>query len=99
VLNITGDQCAHMYTLLLYSTFPIFLSVIYQLLCQSLSITEEGQVYLVCILVGGFADMAGNARGASEEWVRRQCVLGTENLSPRTSGLVKFFLFKLSVWP
>jgi len=54
-------------------------------------------VYLVCILVRGFADMAGNARGARQGMGRKAVRVGTENVSGRTPGIVKFSIFKLSV--
>jgi len=56
-------------------------------------------VYLVCILVRGFADMAGNARGARRGMGRKVVRVGTENVSGRTPGIVKSSVFKLSVWP
>ena len=54
-------------------------------------------MYLVCILVRGFADMAGNARGARRGMGRKVVRVGTENVSGRTPGIVKSSVFKLSV--
>ena len=60
---------------------------------------EEGRVYLVCILVGGFADIPGNARGAWRGIGRKAVRARDGECLRKDHRIVNFSVFKRSVWP
>ena len=78
-------------------SLSIFLRVIYLCFCQSLSITEEGRVNLVCILVIELTESAGNARAARRGMGWKAVHIGDGDVSARSLSIVRFSLFKLCV--